>query len=152
AGVLLSVPFVSPLAKSLRDRVSSYGQPSRRPTTQAAVSNRGDITKMKPARHNSAGFGTTALFPGLTAPVVFDDSIATFASSCTTPQSDFNVGDTVCVIVSGGLNRRLNWADPSGAVRRIINITSDPQSDSFTIPSTGGALDLGTWRVATLDT
>src|SRR5215217_2003965 len=64
--------------------------------------------------------------------------IATYAAGCTTPKTTFALGDIVCAKVSGGdqFNRRFAWVDPAGITREFTAITTDPQTDSFTLPST----------------
>ncbi|HZS07224.1 MAG TPA: immunoglobulin-like domain-containing protein [Blastocatellia bacterium] len=96
----------------------------------------------------------SAFLPGLTAlsPVTGLESVATFASDCVTPKTDFNLGETVCVKVTGAFfsaPRRINWVHPSGLVASSTSITSDPQTDLFTIPATSA--NLGTWKVTDLD-
>ncbi|HEY5838356.1 MAG TPA: HYR domain-containing protein [Pyrinomonadaceae bacterium] len=64
--------------------------------------------------------------------------IATYAADCTTPKSTFTLGDVVCAKVSGAdeFNRRFGWVDPSGITRAFTDITTDPQTDSYTLPAT----------------
>ncbi len=65
--------------------------------------------------------------------------LATYAADCSTPKTIFALGDTVCAKVSGSdpsFNRRFGWVDPLGITRSFTAITADPQSDSFTLPST----------------
>lgn len=65
--------------------------------------------------------------------------VATYAADCTTYQTTFTLGDTVCVKVSGANpadNRRIGWVDPAGITRTFSPITTDPQTDSFTLPTT----------------
>jgi len=65
--------------------------------------------------------------------------LATYASDCTTPKTTFTLGDVVCAKVSGNdpaFNRRVGWVDPSGITRTFTPITTDPQTDSFTLPTT----------------
>jgi uncharacterized repeat protein (TIGR01451 family) len=83
--------------------------------------------------------------------------VATYAADCTTAQTTFTLGDTVCAKVSGGgptFNRRIGWVDPAGLTRTFSPITSDPQTDSFTLPSTDtSTIDVfvvdnrGQWKV-----
>ena len=85
------------------------------------------------------------------------ESLATFAIDCTTPQSTFVVGDTVCVVATGVplspfFPRRLTWATTDSSIVRSTDITSDPQSDSLLITATslsnGQTIDnRGTWQV-----
>lgn len=65
--------------------------------------------------------------------------VATYAANCTTPKTTFTLGDTVCVKVSGNdpqFNRRIGWVDPAGITRSFTPLTTDPQTDSFTLPAT----------------
>ncbi|HEV8428308.1 MAG TPA: HYR domain-containing protein [Pyrinomonadaceae bacterium] len=65
--------------------------------------------------------------------------VATYAADCTTPKTTFTLGDTVCAKISGsdpGDRRRIGWVDPAGITRTFTAITADPQTDSFTLPST----------------
>src|SRR5262249_53381204 len=88
------------------------------------------------------------------------ETITTFAADCVTAKTDFNLGDTVCVKVTGGLGAaRLNWVARTGSVVQTNDITSDPQTFTFTIPATNTttvsgigvddvtADDRGVWRV-----
>jgi uncharacterized repeat protein (TIGR01451 family) len=85
------------------------------------------------------------------------ESVATYAGDCTTPKSNFVVGDTVCVVASGvPLNpffpRRLTWATTDTTVVRSTDIVTDPQADSLLITATtlsnGQTIDnRGTWQV-----
>lgn len=95
--------------------------PDQTGTWKVTIAETGDISQ------------TPAVFTVSEAPV------ATYAADCTTPKTTFTLGDTVCVKVSGNdpvFNRRIGWVDPSGITRTFTPITTDPQSDSFTLPST----------------
>ena len=83
-----------------------------------------------------------------------------FASDCTTPQNVFQVGDTVCVKVSGipiGLfPRRVILGNANSTIIQSFSVTSDPQTFSFTVDATtliGGNLvdNRGTWHVIVLN-
>jgi len=86
---------------------------------------------------------------------VFLPTLQTFASDCTTPKSDFNVGDTVCVkSTSATVGDTLQWGDPcSDAAVRTTTVTSATMTDTFTLPASGqttggGACDArGDWKV-----
>jgi len=90
------------------------------------------------------------------------ESVSTFASDCVTPKTDFNLGDTVCAKVTGGLSAKaLNWVSRTDSVVQVNNITSDPQTFTFTLPASdtstlsGTGVDdvtvdnRGVWRVYT---
>jgi uncharacterized repeat protein (TIGR01451 family) len=82
------------------------------------------------------------------------ESIALYAGDCTTAKSVFNLGDSVCAIVSGvqADERRFAWATPDGSIYQLgPTITTDPQSSTITIPTDGVFSQVGTWTVRTLD-
>ena len=86
------------------------------------------------------------------------ESVSTFASDCSTPDASFNLGETVCAVVtgaqlpiSGRRQRRIQWVAPDGTVLKLTDVVSDPQSDSFTIPATGEFAQAGTWVVKTIN-
>lgn len=85
-------------------------------------------------------------------------SVMTFAFSggCTTAQSSFVLGDTVCARVTGGTTfpRRLTFVDPSGFIRQTTTISADPEEISFWLPATQTSIvgndtvdNRGTWKV-----
>ncbi len=85
--------------------------------------------------------------------------LATYAPDCVTPKSTFNLDDMVCVraIGFGGSNNRLAWIDPANLVRTFTPIISDPQTDTFMLPSTETSVvdifvvdNRGTWKVNVL--
>jgi uncharacterized repeat protein (TIGR01451 family) len=85
------------------------------------------------------------------------ESIATFASDCSTPKVIFNLGDTVCAVANGALlgtpvQRRFEWVAPNGVVFQLgPDLTASPQNNSITIPTTGEFSQVGTWVVKTVD-
>lgn len=94
--------------------------------------------------------------PPLPEPQSSPASLATYASDCTTPQTTFTVGSTVCVKVTGVAlfpTRRLTWSAPGSTIVRQTDITSDPKTDSLLITATsvvsGNTIDnRGTWNLA----
>ncbi|MCU1268244.1 MAG: uncharacterized protein JWM21_4562 [Acidobacteria bacterium] len=84
-------------------------------------------------------------------------AIQTFAANCTTPKTEFHVGDTICAKVTGitvspSFPRLLTWAGPDSTVVNTTSITTDPQSVSFVINATsvvnGRTIDnRGTWQL-----
>ncbi len=88
------------------------------------------------------------------------ETVATFAEDCTTPKSDFNFGETVCVVVSNaplGANERLVWGHTDGFLARETMITTATQNDSLLLTPTsilGGVTvnNSGTWVVSSVDT
>lgn len=88
----------------------------------------------------------------LAAPPLVGEDITTYESSCTTPQTTFNLGDTICAKVSNsplGANpqRSLHWVGRTGIVFQPDDVVSDPQTFMFTLPMTPGSV--GEWKVTT---
>ena len=96
--------------------------------------------------------------------LALSETIETLAADCTTPQSSYSLGDTVCVKVTdapvGGslVLRRFSWAVRSLATVRSVDITNSTQTDSFTLPSTAFSIvngetvdNRGVWKIATVD-
>jgi uncharacterized repeat protein (TIGR01451 family) len=95
------------------------------------------------------------------------ESIATYEyPGCTVPKNSFDLGETVCAIVTGAplgdgerAARRIAWVSPYGAVTQGAVIVSDPQTGSYQIPVTatqtftdaGGGTNTvdnrGKWRI-----
>ncbi len=87
--------------------------------------------------------------------------ISTYADlALTIPKTSFSLGETVYVKVNGeplgasGPIRRINWQARSGLILHATDITTNPQTDSFTLPATatsmvGGLVvdNRGTWRI-----
>jgi uncharacterized repeat protein (TIGR01451 family) len=71
------------------------------------------------------------------------ESIVTYESTCTTPETSFNLGDTVCAKITGAplgdagrAARRIGWVSPYGSLAQGADITTDPQTDFYLIPTT----------------
>ena len=84
-----------------------------------------------------------------TAAVVPAVGVATFAANCTTPQTAFAGGGTVCAQVTGIdppiANARFDFVDPDGIIQqRGPDITADGQTATYALPANPTA---GTWRV-----
>ncbi len=105
------------------------------------------VGRVAPA--DSSIIGTPPLFTVSDGP-----AISTYASNCTTPQTTFTLGDTVCAKVSGvdpAFGRRFAWLDPANNIRSTAAITTDPQTDIFFLPTdeidpTLGNDNRGVWR------
>jgi len=88
-------------------------------------------------------------------------SIGTYASGCSTAQTDFAVGDTVCVKVTGiptgsFFPYRLLLGNANSTIVQSVDVTSDPQTLSFVVPATsviGGVTvdNRGTWQAVVVD-
>jgi uncharacterized repeat protein (TIGR01451 family) len=82
------------------------------------------------------------------------ESINTFAPDCTTSQTSWELGGTVCAKALGsplGGQRRFMWVAPDGTVPQVATINSDPDTDSYTLPTTGAFAQTGRWIVKTVD-
>jgi uncharacterized repeat protein (TIGR01451 family) len=82
------------------------------------------------------------------------ESISTFAANCTTPQSSWTLGGTVCASASGlplGGQRRFMWVAPDGTVPQVATVNADPDTDSYTLPLTGAFAQPGRWTVKIVD-
>ncbi len=82
------------------------------------------------------------------------ETVETFESDCTTGENVYILGETVCAVATnvptpflGVKQRRFQWISPNGQVVRHTDITTNPQSDSFTVPTTGPLAQVGTWTV-----
>lgn len=87
------------------------------------------------------------------------ETIETFAEDCTTPQNDFDFGETICAKVTNatlGANTRLVWGHTDGFLAREVFINSTTQTDSLLLTPTsilGGETvnNRGTWKIRTID-
>ena len=101
--------------------------------------------------------GTTS-FPLLLPQAAPPETIATYASDCTTPKTTFVLGETVCAVTTGvpiesPAVRSVAWSNPESYVVQKNDLSSSP-NDSFELPGTETSLvfgvtvnNLGTWRV-----
>lgn len=69
------------------------------------------------------------------------ETVATYAANCTTPKTTFALGDTVCVKLTNAplgppVQRRLAIANTAGIIVAQANVTSDPQTLTYTLPTT----------------
>jgi trimeric autotransporter adhesin len=92
---------------------------------------------------------TPAVFTVVDAP-----PMATYDSTCTIARTTFVLGDTVCAKATGLVGYRFAWVDSGGFIRQRTDITTSPQTDTFTLPSTQTSVINGTtvdnrgeWRV-----
>lgn len=83
------------------------------------------------------------------------DLLATYeAPACVVPKTVFNLGETVCARAISLTGFRFAWVDPAGFIEQRNDITTDPQTDTFTLPATATSIvndttvdNRGTWRV-----
>jgi uncharacterized repeat protein (TIGR01451 family) len=125
-------------------------------------------TRQARRRAASAAVSPAAgLMPALLFQAGPAEAITTYESDCATPSSTFELGDTVCARVTGArlgapggfAPRRLNWVARTGSVVQSGEVTADPQTFSFTLPSSettlvtdagGGTVTVdnrGAWKV-----
>jgi uncharacterized repeat protein (TIGR01451 family) len=123
----------------------------------------GKIQVEKRSRSLPSGLPASALLPRMmAAPAFFQTApLTVFASDCTSTGASFNLGDTICVRVGNvrsGL--RLAFIDPAGFIRETRPITTSPQDELYTLPTTltdvvGGVFTVenrGVWRVNLIGT
>ncbi|HEX7316862.1 MAG TPA: PxKF domain-containing protein [Pyrinomonadaceae bacterium] len=100
----------------------------------------------------AALFAPAPLFQAAPGPL----TLQTFAADCTTPKSDWNLGEVVCAKVSGVTSASLvQLVNPSGYAVIRTEVGVGASSVSFTIPAdetidvdTDTFDNRGTWRVA----
>jgi uncharacterized repeat protein (TIGR01451 family) len=142
---------------------------------RAAVAETEAGAKAAPNRQTRARRRTSAAraatVPGLLPAVLLQaqagEAVTTYESDCVTPNNTFELGDTVCARVSGArlgegagfAPRRVNWVARTGSVVQSGDVTTDPQTFSFTLPSSetsivtdagGGTVTVdnrGVWKV-----
>jgi uncharacterized repeat protein (TIGR01451 family) len=120
--------------------------------------------------NNSARAGAAAPFALAPAPMPFfaRETLATYDGTCATPKTVFSLGETVCVKASGFPNvftvtglasHRFSWVNVGGYVLQRVDISSDPASATFALPSArtttidGEVIDnRGRWAVRTENT
>ena len=103
-------------------------------------------------------------FLTLAMPQAAPEGIATYAADCTTPKSDFALGDTVCVTASGPVDqalvrRRVQFVNPEFLIIDNRDLLTSPQNITFTLPTVatetvdGVPVDnRGTWLVKLIET
>jgi uncharacterized repeat protein (TIGR01451 family) len=84
--------------------------------------------------------------------------VTVYAKDCRTPQTVFNLGDTVCITAGNfplpldAFNyRRLSWIAPDLSVADQVLFRSDPQTEYFEIPTSGDLAQVGTWYATTIN-
>ena len=81
---------------------------------------------------------------------------ATRAPGCNNPNL-LCLGETVTATVSnaplrdGFRERRIVWVAPDGSVPQVVDVITDPQTDTYTLPTTGSFAQVGTWEVRTIN-
>jgi len=114
-----------------------------------------NIGRVAPAE--TSIIGNPPVFTVSQGPAISTFAYDTLLNQCTnTPKTSFTLGETVCATAVGTqpqFNRRFAWVGPGGVTRQFTTITADPQTDTFTLPSTdtstinGEVFDnRGTWQ------
>jgi uncharacterized repeat protein (TIGR01451 family) len=81
---------------------------------------------------------------------------ATRAPGCNDPNL-LCLGETVTATVSnaplraGFRERRIVWVAPDGSVPQVVDVITDPQTDTYTLPTNGSFAQVGTWEVRTIN-
>jgi uncharacterized repeat protein (TIGR01451 family) len=113
------------------------------------------------ALRESARVAPILMSPTTLAPIAFFfrvDPITTYAGDCTTPKSSFNLGEEVCVKLSGvpSSGTAVVFSDPDDLSRNVpLPVSPTGSSYNFTLPSsatTGGVDNRGAWTVAVVNT
>lgn len=117
------------------------------------------IATTSASHHDSSSvLNETAASAALTtSPLLVAETVETLATDCATSKTTYVLGETVCAQVNGAplpflgfRQRRFQWIDPNGSVVQQTEITTDPQNDTFAIPTTGPLALVGTWTVRTI--
>lgn len=140
AGAALVVPFYSGAS-------SASSKSTDKPLLSASLSKQTVL-----ARTPEATFAAASPF--------FVESIATYDdATCSTPKTDFNLGETVCVKATGVpaslFPWQVNWVGPSGFVRESDSAVLDDNNEyRYTLPATANDIvndqtvdNRGRWRV-----
>lgn len=144
--------FPSSAATSVRRAMRALGA-AQAPAAQTPPESGRDASHV--VRSSAAGALLEPVLPAA-------ETIDTYAADCVTPKSTFALGETVCAKLSGAPAgvRRFDWANTYPiVVRQSTAVTTDPQTDTFTIPTAqtsnvlGRTIDnRGTWRVNSTST
>jgi uncharacterized repeat protein (TIGR01451 family) len=150
-GLALFVMIAAVVAAPFYSALSSSSRVSRSSKSKAPdVAARREVPNRKAARVSPAP---------LAQPLFLGQSITTFAADCATPQTDFNLGDTVCVKATGVplslFPWRISWVDPAGFIRQSDPaIIDDAATYAYIILGTDTSVindqtvdNRGTWRV-----
>jgi len=148
----LAIPFHSARSSSL----PTHSQPGAKAGSPAKFGKKPSLAISSTAIPASWSSIFTPLIPTPPSP----EGIATFnGSDCTTPQSDFFLGDIVCAKATGVpvtlFPWHVLWVDPSGFVRQSDTASTDEATEyRYQLPATatsqvnGQTVDnRGTWRV-----
>jgi uncharacterized repeat protein (TIGR01451 family) len=150
AGTLAAMPGSSAATSKRATRADNAAAQSQPAAAHAAL-------RSREAERGSRGMSSS--LPLL--PAFFQaEPLTVYAADCTTPQTSFSLGDTVCVKVSGqpvGLTplRRVTFSNTAGSNVGTADVTTSSQTFMFTIPSsatTGDVDNRGNWTVGIVET
>jgi uncharacterized repeat protein (TIGR01451 family) len=146
---------IRPYRRSMRSSSSSKKHPKGRNITSFSI--------ISWSRRLSVGIALSALLGGsLLSSQIFErgrsvaafaETIGTFQSNdCSTPKSDWDLGQTACAGVAGaGGERRIVWVAPDGNVADVSDAFTGASTDTYTLLTTGPFAQYGTWRVVSVD-
>lgn len=111
-----------------------------------------------PSIGSNAGLGLLALAALQAGPesIVVNAPAIPRPAGCTNPDV-FCLGETVTAVVTnaplreGFRERRILWGAPDGSVPQVVDVTTDPQTDSYLLPTDGIFAQVGTWTVRTIN-
>ena len=128
------------LAGSLYLSTSVSANRSEREKRNRATSSKKIAAPVSASELNRAGSALTKAGPIFT-PLAAVPTLTTYADDCTTPKTVFEVGETVCISITGipvgGLfPRHLTWECPDQKIAQSTDITTDPQTGNLEITPT----------------
>ena len=153
AAAVVAVPVYSVRSNS------SLTEPSRSSKLSGAPAKQSQPNLLTASHSASLPSWSSAVLSLAPVPQAQVESITTYNTDCITPQSDFNLGETVCAKATGvpvtPFTWHVAWVDPVGFIRQSDTASPDPQTEyRYTIPATqtstinGQTVDnRGTWRV-----
>ncbi|HEY0006594.1 MAG TPA: immunoglobulin-like domain-containing protein [Pyrinomonadaceae bacterium] len=125
-----------------------------------------DQSLAEQARQAQVSAGVSRIFATLLPMQSQAESIATYATDCSTPKNSFALGESVCAKIVGapvGIRtlRRLAWVSRINSTVRRVDVVSSSQSDTYLLPADAiSVLDAianvsvdnrGEWRIVSLD-
>ena len=151
---LIAIPFFSVSSASITSKVANRDSSIVSQNSAAAAAAVKLTAPVSPPRKDSFN-------PFLLPVPPVGETIETFDSDCTTPKASFEVGQTVCVKVSGipvgsFFARRVLLGNANSTIIQSFDVTSDPQTFSFVVTATsvigGDTFDnRGTWHAVVLN-
>ena len=122
-------------------------------TFQSEFANARGISLISGSHVGSGLMALAALQAGAESVIVSPP--ATRLPGCNNP-AVLCLGETVTATVSnaplraGFRERRIQWVAPDGTVPQMVDVITDPQTDTYTLPTTGSFAQVGTWAVRTI--